>query len=151
MIIKEHWFRVHSNPQFIAEPQAGKQVFIPEEADNLLLVDSDILVDFFVRNEFLFQQDIAIMSTRHLSLVAKGSYRKIFFLHGSGKHIELTKKSLSVIDIGWTENEVKRHPSFEDFVNKDQLPVDLLSPKELLDSTAYSIQNHVGILRFFES
>lgn len=149
--IQEHWFQVFPNPQYIGHADIGHQVFIPEETNTILLVDREILVDFFVRNGFVAQHQCAVVSSRHLPLVARGHFRDVFFLHGSGKHIETVTKALPVIDIGWTEEEVEAHPSFQEFIHKDQLPVDLLSPKELLDSTAYALYHRVGILQFFEN
>ena len=151
IVIQEAWFHVFPNPQYIGQAEIGNQVFIPEETNTILLVDRDILVDFFVRNGFVAQHRCAVVSSRHIPLVARGDFQHVFFLHGSGKHIETVTKAIPVIDIGWTEAEVAKHPSFQEFIHKDQLPVDLLSPKELLDSTTYALNHRVGILQFFEN
>ena len=148
--IQKVWFASYPNDRFIEESKLGLRSFIPEEADGILLVDQDILVDFFVWNGFIEQMNFAVLSTKQLPLVARLPRKEVFFLHGSGDHISSIRKAISLVDIGWKEDELSSHPSFREFIQKSQLPVDLLSPKELVDSTRYAIEHRVGVLDYFE-
>ena len=55
-----------------------------------------------------------------------------------------------MIDIGWEEKDLQGHPSFQEFTRWDQLPVDLLSPKELLEATSFAMRHQQSILRYFD-
>ena len=148
--IQRHWFSTYPNNRFIERAELGLRMFVPDEARGVLVVDQDILVDFFVLNGFVERYAYAILSISHLPLIARASKKNIFFLHGSGEHVASVQAAFSFVDIGWKEEDLLHHPSFTEFTDKNQLPVDLLSPKELLESTEYAVQNHTSVLTFFE-
>ena len=148
--IQKAWFAAYPNNLFIEKSELGVRSFIPEEASAVLLVDQDILVDFFVLNGIVEQLGFAVMSTKNLPLLARLHQKEVFFLHGSGNHVTSVCNAIPSTDIGWQEQELRHHPSFMEFTYKSHLPVDLLSPKELIESTYYAIEQRVGILHFFE-
>ena len=78
--IRKVWFTTYPNDRFIEHSELGLRSFIPEEADGVLLVDQDILVDFFVWNGFVEKENFAVLSTKQLPLIARMPRKKVFFL-----------------------------------------------------------------------
>ena len=122
---------------------------VPHGVKGILLVDQDLLVDFFLRNGFVEKSNVAVLSSRHFAALPHAPKVPIYFLHGSGKHVVSLQKKISMLPIGWRTEDLQTHPNFQEVINKDRLPVDLLSPSELLEATAYAIKNRCTILEYF--
>ena len=148
--LSQVWFQVHPNQKALMSSLCANNR-VPHGARALLVVDQDILVDFFVRNGFFLHEDIAVISSRFIADVSLSVSVPVYFLHGSGAHVQTVRERDAMIDIGWKEEDLQDHPSFQEFTRWDQLPVDLLSPKELLEATAYAIHHQQSILRYFDA
>jgi len=147
--LSQVWFQVYPNDKALLGSSCVSNR-IPLGVQGLLLVDQDILVDFFVHNSFVLKSNIAVFSSRFISDLPNSDV-PIYFLHGSGPHVAPILSSRSVIDIGWVEEDLHEHPSFREFLKRDLLPVDLLSPQELLEATRFAVQKKRSILCYFDT
>ena len=145
---QKKWVRTHKDGLFISEAQIGLRGVLPQEAQGVLLVDQPVLVDFFILNGFALKHRLAVLSTQHIALIPH-IQKPVYFLHGSGHHVLSLKKKLKPICIGWSQQELDQNPHFSDFLERVGLPVDLLSPRELLEATHFAIRHHCGILAYF--
>ena len=136
-------------------------------AEKILIVDDDLLVDFFVFNNFHAEQRTLVISQSgypsYLIPMVQKVLREqatvpVFLLHGSASagefmHMSLAEQGLdfskhAVFDLGWNLTEaaeVKALKSLHIHKWVEDAPIGLLHPKALIGATTVAMSNKVRI------